>query len=497
MENKSIKAVKQWNNVGYRPHHGVAIPLFSVWTKKSAGIGEYLDLIPLIDWCHEVGFDVIQLLPLNDTGDGKSPYSAISAFALNPLHLSLSDLPGFKDSSLASLQNQKSSLINYPLVAKLKEEFLKEYFLKERENFLKKNAFIKFKKENAWLEGYAQFKARKNPEDKPFYEYVQYLCFQQMLAVKEHAEQKGVFIKGDIPILISSASADLFLNKDFFMPHLKAGAPPDEYSVEGQSWGFPVYDWERSYDKIIAWWQERLQVASKLYHLYRLDHVVGLFRIYVIPENKTSLEGFFLPKEEEKWLPLGTKILETFLEACPMLPIGEDLGTVPLNVKMRLVELGIPGTKVIRWEWIEPEKEMYYPVASYPLTSMTTVSTHDTETLKKWWQGNPKEAKAFCKANGMIFREKFDDQVRKELLTLSHKSGSLFHINQLQEYFPEGSPMSFEDEEEARTNDPADEPRELNWAIRWKVPLEEILTYEPLKMMVRTILSKEPHGKDL
>src|SRR5262249_43744835 len=152
-------------------------------------------------------------------------------------------------------------------------------------------SFMKFKEENLWLEGFAAFKAGSSPDDKSYHEFVQYLCFSQMAKVKEHADQKGVLLKGDIPILISQASADVFLHKDLFIHNLTAGAPPDAYSKEGQAWGFPIYDWEQAYDRIIAWWKERLKVAATLYHVYRLDHVVGLFRIWAIPENKKASEG--------------------------------------------------------------------------------------------------------------------------------------------------------------------------------------------------------------
>lgn len=479
------KAKRQWDRIGFKRHHGIAVPLFSLWTKESAGIGEYLDLIPLIDWCQTVGFNVVQLLPLNDTGYEKSPYSALSAYALNPSHLKLSHLPGFQKSKLAKLQNKKSRLVDYFTVSHEKDAFLKEYFRTSGSDILKKPSFAEFKQKNRWLKGYAEFKALKTNGDSSYFEFVQYLCFQQMELVKSHAEDKGIFLKGDIPILIAQDSADVFLHKDLFIHNLTAGAPPDYYSKEGQSWGFPLYDWEREYDKIMEWWKERLSVASTLYHLYRLDHVVGLFRIYAIPEKKEAKNGFFLPKENEKWIPQGTKILESFLDDCPMLPIAEDLGAVPKNIKQRLIDLGIPGTKVMRWETIDDN--LYIPVSNYPKISMTTVSTHDTETLKNWWLKFPDQAKAFCKANNMRWKLGFDDQTREELLTLSHKSASLFHINQFQEYFPEGT--LFENEEDARINDPGDNERKLNWSSRWPHSLEEILGNEALKQMCRRVIS--------
>jgi len=401
-----MDARKQWDRVGMRHHHGIAVPLFSIWTEKSSGIGEYLDLLPLIDWCSEVGLDVIQLLPLNDTGSKKSPYSAISAFDLNPIHV-----------SLPHPKPLKHHRVDYAAVRKHKAEFLKSVD-------------------------------------------VQALCFEQMETVKKHAEKKGVLIKGDIPIL-SKGPHDLFL------PHLQAGAPPDAYAKEGQNWGFPIYDWENKYDEIMAWWKKRLQVASKIYHMYRLDHVVGLFRIFAIPKGKKAKDGFFLPEDESQWLPQGTQILKTFLKECPMLPIAEDLGTVPESVKGRLVELGIPGTKVLRWE--------KGPIAEYPEMSMTTVSTHDTETLKAWWESEHPG-------------KQLDEETRLKILRSSHQSPSLFHINQFYEYFP--ASLRFENEEDARVNDPADPKRPLNWSVRFKAPLEEILSNEALRQMVKNAIQR-------
>lgn len=469
------RARELWEKIGFKDHHGIAVPLFSLWTEDSAGIGEYLDLIPLIDWCADIGFDVIQLLPLNDLGDGKSPYSALSAFALNPNHLKLKFLS----------KHPKKALIDYAAVSHEKEAFLRQYFKKVGPDIMQEPDFVAFKKKNPWLSDYACFKAFKKPQDQSYYEFVQFLCFQQMEQVKNYATKKGIMLKGDIPILLSPSSADVFWHKDLFIHHLTAGAPPDYYSEEGQSWGFPIYNWDHDYDKIMRWWKERLRVSSHLYHLYRLDHVVGLFRIYAIPENKKAKDGFFIPSESEEWLPQGTHILESFLKDCPMLPIAEDLGVVPPNIKNRLIELGIPGTKVLRWETDPNDNNRYLPVSSYPKISMTTVSTHDTETLKEWWHTFPKLAQAFCEANDLGFREKFDHTMRQEILTLSHRSNSLFHINQFQEYFPE----EFENESTSRINHPGKPERDENWAVMWPHSLEEILSNDALKQMCRHAIS--------
>lgn len=339
---KDLAAKRHWERIGFRHHHGIAVPLFSLWTEKSTGIGEYLDLLPLIDWCQEVGFNAIQLLPLNDTQGEISPYSAISAYALNPVHLSLSALPGFDGK-----QFKKSSggAVDYPAVLKFKDAFLRDLFRREGQHFMHGSRYQNFADKHPWLEGFSLYKAIRMRgdqalsegkievndallEDSDYHSFVQYLCFEQMSEAKGYAEAKGILLKGDVPILIAERSADVVLNEEIFRIDLTAGVPPDAYCKDGQNWGFPLYDWDNAEDKILAWWKERLRVASGLYHLYRLDHVVGLFRIWGVPPGRKPTEGFFVPRDEKRWIPHGTKVIRSFLESCPLLPIAEDLGTV-------------------------------------------------------------------------------------------------------------------------------------------------------------------------
>jgi 4-alpha-glucanotransferase len=361
-------ACKQWQQVGMRHHHGICFPLFSLHSEKSCGVGELYDLLPMIDWCHEIGLDVIQLLPLNDPGLGTSPYNAISAFALNPIHLNLRELEAV--ATVADYQDKLAKIgywnrtkrVKHHIVRELKFAFLRDYFSRsypEVANSLPYQSFIH--QNQHWLEPYALFKALKentfwkNWEDWPsplkspsthgyqdllqehkeacaFHSFLQYLCFQQFEKVKKYATEKGVLLKGDIPFLISRDSADVWKNRHYFLLHLAVGAPPDMYTREGQAWGFPVYDWEAMAKHGYSWWRQRLQVASHLYHLYRLDHVVGFFRIWAIRPGKPASEGSFMPPFESDWLSQGQKLMEMMLEAAPILPIGEDLGSVPKEI---------------------------------------------------------------------------------------------------------------------------------------------------------------------
>ena len=501
----------QWKTIGIKNHHGIALPLFSLHSNKSCGIGEYLDLIPLIDWCQSIGFDVIQLLPLNDTGLETSPYSALSAYALNPIFLSLSQLPGGEETS--SLKRQITELqivtnrtqrVDYKSVQQRKDFFLREYYRLHGANITNQEDFKKFTKDNDfWLPQYALFKSIKiqqgwssweqwpvfdpPPSDVNYHIFIQYLCFKQFASVKKHAEEKGVFLKGDIPILINRESADAWHHRNFFLLDLAAGAPPDMYSQEGQKWGFPLYNWDALASENYRWWIERLTVAANLYHIYRIDHIVGFFRIWAIPLSRPARDGHFVPEDRSTWIKHGETIMKVMVENSSMLPIGEDLGTVPPEVRVSLRNLGICGTKVMRWErrW-EGDKSFIDP-KEYIAESMTTVSTHDSETLEMWWKNQSEEAKLYANSVGWTYTPTLSKKQRFDILNSSHKSGSLFHINLLQEYlalFPE---MVWPNPEDERINLPG-VISDKNWSYRFLPSIEQIVSNEKLKQdMIKMI----------
>ncbi len=519
----STAAGSQWKKIGVYPHHGVCIPLFSLHSEKSCGIGEYLDLIPMIDWCHEIGLDVIQLLPLNDTGLGTSPYSALSAYALNPIHLSLNDLPEIDTLAYAREKLAKihywtgTERVKYHIVRELKFAFLREYASLHFPQIAESAAYkIFFEANQKWLEPYSLFKAIKEVELwKPweewptqskspteehykallshhaeacqFHQIIQFFCFQQFERVKEHADKKGVFLKGDIPILIGRDSADVWHCRHFFLLDHAAGAPPDMYSRTGQYWGFPLYDWVELEKERFTWWRERLELATRLYHLYRIDHVVGFFRMWAIPLGKQAKEGAFIPSDPSTWIPQGEKLMRMMIESAPILPIGEDLGLVPTEVKQCLYDLGICGTKVLRWEQDFDGDGSFIDPTTYPPMTMTTVSTHDSDTLQLWWRHFPKEAKLYCKFKGWNYLPFLDLPRQKAILHDAHHSSSLFHINLLQEYlalFPELVAKNPNDE---RINVPG-KILDTNWTYRFRPSVKEIAQHAPLRQLMREMI---------
>lgn len=504
-------ARSQWQKIGISHHHGIALPLFSLHTRSSGGIGEYPDLIPLIDWCSEVGFEIVQLLPLNDTGLETSPYSALSAFALNPIHLNLNHLPDFHISHPKTFFPQR---IDYKNILEHKDRLLRHYFNHHASEILSQEKYRKFKESQLfWLKDYAIFKALKifykwKPWDewplefrKPtqsfsqnlpealskeaeYHQFIQFLCFQQLKNVKLHAERKKIYIKGDIPILINRESSDTWRHPELFSLEFAAGAPPDMYSKEGQKWGFPLYKWENHEREHYQWWIQRLHTAANFYDLYRLDHVVGFFRIWAIPLPLPAKLGHFIPSDKKEWIPQGEKIMRLMLENSSMLPIGEDLGTVPTEVRHCLSELGICGTKVMRWERDWHGDQSYINPKNYNPESMTTVSTHDSETLQQWWKSQPQEAVLYAKTQGWNYIPELTSSQRFSILTTSHQSKSLFHINLLQEYLALVPEMTWPSPADERINIPGI-ISDKNWTYRFRPSVEEMIeNYELKKVMM-------------
>jgi len=236
-------------------------------------------------------------------------------------------------------------------------------------------------------------------------------------------------LKGDVPYLVSKDSSDVWLNQRLFKLELDAGAPPDYFSADGQNWGLPLYNWSEMEKDGFRWWKTRLEIASRYFQIYRIDHIVGFFRVWGVPKGQKATHGSFDPAEADQWMPQGEKLLTTILKECTMLPIGEDLGSVPSEVRIALQHLGICGTKVVRWErkW-EEQKQPFIPVTEFNADSMTTVSTHDTETLSLWWQQSPEEVAAYCEHRGWKYsKEALTQSQRRDILSDSHKCQPVPH----------------------------------------------------------------------
>ncbi len=318
---------------------GTLIPVFSLRSEGSFGVGDFGDLKKMIDWVADTHQRVLQVLPINDTTSTHTwtdsyPYSCISIFALHPQYADLRQLPPLADKAEAArfeaLRTELNALaqIDYERVNNAKTEYLRLIFAQEGGKTLRSAAFKRFFKANEhWLVPYAQYchlrdaygtavfaewpdhrqwdeqerAVLSNPRSKAyrdvaFHYYVQFVLDAQMSAAHEYAVARGVVLKGDIPIGVNRNGCDVWHEPQYFNLDSQAGAPPDAFSVNGQNWGFPTYNWQRMIDDGCQWWVRRFQNMSKYFDAYRIDHVLGFFRIWAIPgQCVNALTGQFDP----------------------------------------------------------------------------------------------------------------------------------------------------------------------------------------------------------
>jgi len=320
---------------------GVAIPVFSLRSQKGMGIGEFLDLKPLTDWSESLGMKMIQVLPVNDTIANKTwqdsyPYAAISVFALHPLYINIESIAPFKlkkhQKEYEKTQKELNELeaIDFEKVLAEKMKFLNILFEQEYGNFKETSTVKKFINENeAWLKPYAvfchlrdkYFTSNFNLWENPFKEYnsetiedyyessldikkgcdfyifVQYYADQQLIEARDYARSKGIALKGDLPIGIYRHSCDAWVAPHLYNMDEQAGAPPDDFAVLGQNWGFPTYNWEVMSQDNFDWWRKRMQQLNRYFDALRIDHILGFFRIWQVPLHQIQgTLGLFNPR---------------------------------------------------------------------------------------------------------------------------------------------------------------------------------------------------------
>ena len=318
---------------------GTLVPVFSLRTRKSAGIGDFGDLKTMIDFVASTGQKVLQLLPINDTTithtwTDSYPYSCISVFAIHPQYANLHALPELKDAKArAEAEKTRAELnaldkIDYEKVNDFKINYLRQIFNQEGEKMMKTAEYKAFFQDTElWLVPYAQYsylrdkngtadfnqwsdhqvwdeaerKALADPKtaaykNVAFFYFVQFVLDRQMQEAHEHAKAKGVILKGDIPIGVNRNSCDVWMEPKYFNLNGQAGAPPDDFSANGQNWGFPTYNWFEMLKDGCLWWNRRFQNMARYFDAYRIDHVLGFFRIWEIPVSSVhGLLGQFAP----------------------------------------------------------------------------------------------------------------------------------------------------------------------------------------------------------
>lgn len=318
---------------------GTMVPVFSLRSKTSFGVGDFGDLKKMIDFIALTRQRVLQVLPINDTTTTHTwtdsyPYSCISIFAIHPQYVDLTQLPTLKDENVRThfeaLRTELNSLpqIDYERVNEAKTAYLRAVYEQEKAKVLKSSGFKTFLKESGrWLVPYARYCSLRDAygtaefdkwpahnswdeadrkvlttastkvfKEVAFYYFIQYVLSEQMSAVHQYARAKGVILKGDIPIGVSRYGCDVWMEPKYFNCNGQAGAPPDDFSVMGQNWGFPTYNWDAMLKDNCRWWVRRFKAMAKYFDAYRIDHVLGFFRIWEIPiDSVHGLLGQFSP----------------------------------------------------------------------------------------------------------------------------------------------------------------------------------------------------------
>jgi 4-alpha-glucanotransferase len=441
---------------------GVLTPLFALRSEKGLGIGDVATLREFIEWARGIGFGVVQLLPINEVGRDNSPYNAISAMAIEPMTLHLA--PGSPEelqrevfesaTANENLTTLRRGQVKYERVRKLKRELLEHAFKNFQLNATanRQSAFDQFcERESSWLNPYSFFRAlmelnresetwdgwqpeHRDPKTarswlteqamemrtqfsvrEQFFSYVQWIADEQWREVRKFAEEHEVALMGDVPFGISYYSADVFTGREIFHLDWSGGAPPepyfkdDEFTIKwGQNWGIPVYNWPAMRGQDFAWWRQRVRSVKRIFHIFRIDHVLGFYRIYAFPWRPNKNAEFlpltqaqmleqtggrfphFAPRDDDTTENAeanrreGEEYLRVVLaESGATRVVGEDLGTVPKYVRPSLRSLGIAGFKIPQWEFLHGRMT---PGNEFEPLSVTTYATHDHKPIRELWR---------------------------------------------------------------------------------------------------------------
>lgn len=554
---------------------GLLIPVFAMRRQGDLGVGDTLCVMESIDFLASLSMTVLQLLPINETGADNSPYNALSATALDPVYLTMSPsmVPGLSEEMLSRLapasliDELEDGPVDYARVKALKLDLLHaafDAFTGGAATEAQRQALVAFKK-LPWLRNYSVFRSFMDenggsavwtewkPEHRDrlhleqlltddlqtggkiarrvdFYEYVQWVAYQQWHQVRLYADRSGVALMGDIPFGVSRYSADVFGLRELFDLENSGGAPPETFfqgdkftAVWGQNWGIPLYNWDEHRKTKFAFWRERVRQTSEIFHYFRIDHVLGFFRVYAfpwIPERNNEFVDLseaearalaggrlpqFLPRadepEENALLNLkeGTALLDVILDAAGQTGVvAEDLGMVPAYVRPRLQEMRIPGFIIPIFERQEddPDRNFRRP-ETYEELSLVTLGTHDHEPiasyyerLSKWWRGEDGhegwlEVSRLMRFLGLLPEEapeEFNDLLHRRLLEAVMTSPSWLAVLMISDLLGTGQ----------RFNEPG-LAGDSNWSQRLDKPLsmyEKDPHYHALFSWLRQVVRK-------
>jgi 4-alpha-glucanotransferase len=445
---------------------GVLVPLFSIPSSRSWGIGDIGAIAAMAPWLRSAGVRLVQMLPTNEMPPSEtSPYSALSAMAIDPQFIAVGLIEDFVE--LGGERHLEANLrtrlervraapsVDYANVRDLKQIVLRRAFSRfhDREwvrNTRRAAALRAYIRNQAWwLDEYALFRALHAREDERpwpewpsalrerqpaalaqarldlaedilYRQYLQWVANEQWDAARTASD--GIALFGDLPFMVSVDSADVWARQDEFRLDASVGAPPDAFSETGQDWGLPVYRWDVLADRDFNWLRRRARRYAELFDGYRVDHLVGFYRTYFRPHDGGAPQ--FAPPDQVAQTRLGERVLQVFRKPGAEI-IAEDLGVVPDFVRESLTRLSIPGYKVLRWERdYDAEGQPFKDPVDYPSVAVATSGTHDTEPVVIWWEGAPAEEREAVLAIPLV-RARLADEGRARALAAPGLSAEL------------------------------------------------------------------------
>jgi len=503
---------------------GILAPVSALRGQSDLGIGDTAALVEFAGWAAEKGFGLVQILPVNESGSDHSPYNILSSMAYEPSTITTTPtwLPELSQEAFDEIcarhqaERLRQGPVRYQAAKALKNELLEtafRFFRSRKSNRVRQRAFAKFEQDEAdWLEPYSVFRAlvawngsevrsqwprehlspeaaedwesglsapdRKRFRDLiRFYRYVQWVARMQWKTVRAACDKLGVALVGDIPVGVSIYSADVWASPRIFDLERSSGAPPEKVFKSdpfterwGQNWGFPLYNWEAMSHDNFAWWRRRLGAACEVFHLLRVDHALGFFRIYSFPwrpedngrftnlsaVEAAALTGGRLPgfverddsseENRERNRSQGEVLFRIFLEETgPHRLIAEDLGEVAPYVRPTLQALEIPGFKIPQWERT-PDGKMV-PGSEYQRLSLATFATHDHPPLRQFWsellartdspstapqaEAEMREVLAFCGRDDIALPSPFTPEIHAALIQGIFACNSWMAVHQI------------------------------------------------------------------
>ncbi len=500
---------------------GVLQAVFSLRSAHDVGVGDFEAFDGLFAWMQQAGQRMVMVLPLLPTTPGDpSPYSTRSAFGLNPLFIHLGWLPEgvqFTEAERRAVEAARASpTVRYDLVFPVKAAALERAFTAFEAlggTSARARAFVTWcEGQRDWLEGYALYATlselhaaqpwwewpaglstrepkaleatrAKHGRRVRYHQWLQWVAAEQWQRVRAQAKARGIALCGDEPFIIGQDSADCWAFPKYLRRDARLGVPPDDFSTDGQDWGLPWFDFDALAKDGDGWLKRRARHAAATYDVRRIDHAIGYFRQYL--RDELTPKGRFVPAEEPAQRARGEKNFRLLSEGAGI--VAEDLGVIPRFARDVLASLGLPGYQVMRWS---REDGVYRDPRHFPEVSLVTTGTHDTETLRTWWEGAPDwEREAVCRAWPELHAftpppPAFTPEVHEALLRAALHAQSRWCILPWQDVFGEAE----------RTNTPGT-MGPANWSYRMRVEVQALGTDAEAQRVAGWLarLTKEGH----